>query len=483
MTLSDLNPGLPASPGPLRQPMRIGGGLIDTGRSLRFTFDGRSYEGHPGDTLASALLANGVRLMGRAALSNRPCGPLTSGAEEPNALVELHSAGQREANVRATTTELAEGLCARSQNRWPSLALDVLPLRRRLDAALGAFLPAAQRPAPVEQAESGGGDVGDLACDLLIIGAGPAGLMAAQTAGRAGLQVILADQDFRFGGRLNAETDRIADQPGAEWAAAVVAELAGMANLRLMLRTAVTGAGAGGTYNALERVAGHPRQRLWQISCTRALFAGGAVERPLDFANADRPGIMLAGAMRAYANRWGVAVGAEVAVFTDNDDGLRSAADLAARGVQVVAVIDRRAQGPLLPGLRHIQGAQVVDTKGHLGLSALTLRHADGRLETLKVSALGISGGWEPCPQAGMPGPGLMLAGAAAGRLSTTGALRSGAEAARQVAQSLGRQAPYALARVRAAAPSALAPALANWPHPPGQVPFAAAVDRSGPGR
>jgi methylglutamate dehydrogenase subunit C len=173
-------------------------------------------------------------------------------------------------------------------------------------------------------------DKGFLHCDLLVIGAGPAGLMAALTAGRTGKRVILADEDFRMGGRLNAETFGLGQSSGVDWAGAAVAELAAMPNVRLMARTTVLGAFDHGIYSAVERVsdhlpvppAGKPRQVLWRIYSQRAILCGGATERPVAFENNDRPGIMLAGSLRAYANRWGVKAGERVAVFTNNDDGL-----------------------------------------------------------------------------------------------------------------------------------------------------------------
>ncbi len=247
-------------------------------------------------------------------------------------------------------------------------------------------------------------DKGFVHCDLLIIGGGPAGLMAALTAGRAGARVIVADEDFRMGGRLNAETFGVGSGSGADWAAAAVAELASLPNVRLLPRTTVLGAFDAGIFSAVERVSDHlalplpgkPRQILWRIYARRAILAGGAIERPIAFENNDRPGIMLAGALRAYANRWGVAVGQRVAVFTNNDDGLRSAADLAAKGVEVAAVIDSRPGGAKLAGIDHIQGGQVIDSAGRLGLASITVRDAQGRTRTIACTALGVSGGWNP---------------------------------------------------------------------------------------
>jgi sarcosine oxidase subunit alpha len=457
------------------QSNRIAGGQIDRSRTFRFTFDGLSYTGHPGDTLASALLANGVRLMGRSFKYHRPRGPISAGSEEPNALVQLRTGARQEPNTRATVAELFDGLDATSQNAWPSLRFDAMAVNDRLNAffTAGFYYKTFMWPAsfwekvyePIIRRAAGLGaltreedpddyDKGFLHCDLLVIGAGPSGLMAALTAGRAGARVILADEDFRMGGRLNAETLELGGTAGADWAAGVVAELAGLANVRLMTRTTVAGAFDHGIYAAVERVSDHiavpakgkPRQTLWRIYSRRAILAGGATERPIAFENNDRPGVMLAGALRAYANRWGVAVGDRVAVFTNNDDGLRTATDLQARGVDVVAVIDAREGGRVLPGIRHLKGAEVVDAQGRLGLASITIRQANGQTETVKVSALGVSGGWNPNLnisshhrsrpvwdegiQSFIPGtdgpPGLTAAGAAAGALSTHRALATG---------------------------------------------------------
>jgi sarcosine oxidase subunit alpha len=471
----------------MSQNNRISGGQIDRSKSLRFTFDGVTYSGHAGDTLASALLANGVRLMARSFKYHRPRGPISAGSEEPNALVELRSGARQEPNTRATVVELFDGLVAQSQNRWPSLSFDAMAINDRFNTffTAGFYYKTFMWPAafwekvyePIIRRAAGLGslsrledpddyDKGFLHCDLLVIGAGPSGLMAALTAGRAGLRVILADEDFRMGGRLNAETLAVGDQSGADWAAGVVAELASLPNVRMMPRTTVYGAFDHGIYGAVERVSDHlpvpmpgkPRQTAWRIYTQRAILAAGAIERPIPFENNDRPGIMLAGALRAYANRWGVAAGRRVAVFTNNDDGLRTATDLQAKGVDVVAVIDTRSGGPLLPGIRHLQGAEVIDSRGRLGLTEITVRSANGSIETFKVEALGVSGGWNPNVSltshhrsrpvwrddlaAFVPAPdapaGLIPVGAAMGDLSTHAALCGGAEAAARVVADLG---------------------------------------------
>jgi methylglutamate dehydrogenase subunit C len=466
---------------------RIGGGQIDRSISLQFSFDGKTYTGHPGDTLASALLANGVRLMGRSFKYHRPRGPLSAGSEEPNALVELRTGARQEPNTRATVAELFDGLEAKSQNRWPSLVFDALSINDRLSNffAAGFYYKTFMWPAafwekiyePIIRRAAGLGslskledpdtyDKGFLHCDVLIIGAGPAGLMAALTAGRAGARVILADEDFIMGGRLNAETHLIGDQSGSAWASAARVELSSLPNVRLMLRTTVIGAFDHGIYSAVERVSDHlllprpgkPRQTLWRIYSKHAILAGGATERHVAFENNDRPGIMLAGSLRAYANRFGVTVGDRVAVFTNNDDGLRTALDLQAKSVDVVAIIDSREGGALLPGIRHLRGAEVIDTGGRLGLSSITVRSANGKIEEINATALGVSGGWNPnvnitshhrskptwdeAIAAFIPGEGgpmnLTVAGAASGAFSTHAALATGQSRTLDVLKAMG---------------------------------------------
>ncbi len=465
----------------MTQKNRLAGGQIDRARTHKFMFDGKHYTGHEGDTLASALLANGVRLMGRSFKYHRPRGPLTAGSEEPNALVELRGGARQEPNTRATTTELYDGLLARSQNRLGSLKFDLLAVNDRLSNFLtaGFYYKTFMWPAafwekvyePIIRHAAGLGslslkddpdtyDKGFLHCDLLIVGAGPAGLAAALTAGRAGVDVILADEDFRMGGRLNAETHALGDQSGADWAAATVAELTSLPNVRLMARTTVIGAFDHGIYGAVERISDHlhtpdtgkPRQILWRIYTKQTILAAGAIERPIAFENNDRPGIMLGSALRSYANRYGAAVDQRVAVFTNNDEGHRTAADLMAKGVKIAAVVDVRPDGPRSLDYEVLHG-EVVDTKGRLGLTFAEVRLANGSTRMLECGALGLSGGWNPnvhltCHQRGRPTwnealaafvpggilpAGMSVAGAANGDMSTAAALRGGAEAARKV--------------------------------------------------
>ncbi len=470
--------------------MRISGkGLIDRGRRVGFRFDGARYEGVEGDTLASALLANGVRLMGRSFKYHRPRGVLSAGSEEPNALVTVGLGPAQEPNVRATVLELHEGLEVRSQNRWPSLGFDALAVNDLGARFLGAgfyyktfmwpksfwervYEPIIRRAAGLGalsgEANTDRYEKAFAQCDLLIIGAGPAGLMAAKRAAEAGADVILCDEDVVTGGRLNAERDEIAGQPGRDWAAAVTRDLQAMDNVRIMTRTAVVGAYDQGTYGALERLPhdvamrhGAARECFWRIVAKRAVLAAGAIERPVAFANNDRPGIMMAGAVRAYLNRWRVAAGERVAVFGNTDDAHRTARDLIAAGVHVSALVDARPHATCDLDVPFHPGAQVCDAQGRRALEAVTIRTARGETR-VRADCLAMSGGWNPSVHltchtgarpvwdGGIAGfvpregavPGLHVAGAARGVFSTEGCLESGAEAAAEALRALGRKVP-----------------------------------------
>jgi len=481
------------------QPNRLAGaGLIDRNRPLSFQFDGKRYSGFDGDTLASALLAAGVRLVGRSFKYHRPRGILTAGSEEPNALVELRSGSRREANTRATVAELFEGLEARSQNRWPSLALDVGAVNSLFapifvagfyyktfmwPAALWEKLyePVIRRAAGLGRASAEADpDTYEKAyafCDVLIIGAGPAGLAAALSAARSGARVILCDEDFLLGGRLNGERHEIDGVSGPAWTRQVEAELLAHPEARILRRTTVFGVYDGGmsgthTFAALERVSDHlaipplhqSRQRFWRIIAKRTVLAAGAVERPIVFGGNDRPGVMMASAVRTYVNRFGVIPGPQAALFTTSDDGWKTAFDLAAAGGGLAAIIDARSVvSPALTeaakrlDTRVFCGAQVVDARGTRGLTCITIRDRAGELSHCQIDLLAVSGGWNPnvalCTHLGgrprwsdaiaafVPGDvprGMAVVGAAAGSFSLTGALREGAAAGAEAAAATG---------------------------------------------
>jgi methylglutamate dehydrogenase subunit C len=405
---------------------RTEGGLIDRGRQVAFTFDGKAMRGYAGDTLASALLANDELLVGRSFKYHRPRGVVTASSAEPNALVTIGTGGRAEPNARATMTELHDGLAAVSQNRWPSLDYDIGSLNSLLSPFLSAgfyyktfmwpkaFWEKVYEPFIRKAAGLGKLTIGEVDpdryekcwahCDLLVVGAGPTGLSAALAAGRAGLRVILADEGFRMGGSLLASRGSVGGKAAPDHAAAIVAELQSLGNVTLMPRTTVFGWYDDMVFGAVERVQKHravpstdePVERIWRIAARRAILASGAEERPLVFGGNDRPGIMTASAMRTYLNRFGVSAGRKVAVFTNGGSGYQTARDLAAAGVEIAALIDTRAStAESLPaGIRRVAGA-VVDTKGGKRIKAVRIDRS-GFDETIACDALAMSGGWSP---------------------------------------------------------------------------------------
>ena len=461
-------------------------------RTVTFTFDGQKVQGVPGEPVAAALLAAGIRLVARSFKYHRPRGIMSAGSEEQNALVTVGRGAAQEPNVRATTLEVTEGLEVFSQNAWPSVRHDVMAVNDLISPFIAAgfyyktfmwprsfweklYEPIIRRAAGLGalsgQSNQDAYEKAFAFCDVLVIGAGPAGLMAALTAGRAGADVILADEDTAMGGRLLREREEIDGRAAGTWVAQTLAELSAMPNVRLMTRTTVTGAYDQGTYGALERIAGpraagKPLECFWRIVAKRAVLCAGALERPIAFPNNDRPGIMLASAVRSYVNRWGVAPGKAVAVFGNNDDAHRTARDLAAAGVKVAAVIDSREDASVEGDFSVYTGAHVIATKGRHALQSVTIRTGSGTRE-IRCDCLAVSGGWNPtvhltCHMNGRPTwdegiasfvptpnsiPGMVTAGACNGRFDTAACLREGAEAAAQVVADLGFTAEVTVAQ------------------------------------
>jgi len=408
------------------------GGLIDRSKPLDFRFDGRTMSGYAGDTLASALIANGVKLVGRSFKYHRPRGILSAGSEEPNALVELRSGARREPNTRATTIELYDGLEAASQNRWPSLSFDLLSINQLASPIFVAgfyyktfmwpsalweklYEPMIRRAAGLGRAaEKADPDHYEKAwahCDVLIAGSGPTGLAAALAAGRTGARVILCEEDNRLGGRLLSDGGTIEGMDAAAWVAKAEAELRSMPDVRIMTRTTVTGVFDQGTHAALERVNDHlpvppdhqPRQRLWRIAAKRSIVAAGALERPIVFGGNDMPGVMLASAVRTYITRYAASPAQRLALFTNNDDGWKTVEAALAAGVTVAGVVDARdevsaAQRALASrhGFALLSGVVDHVDGGKTGVKKVSVRLAGGASATLDADTLAVSGGWNP---------------------------------------------------------------------------------------
>ncbi len=475
------------------EPFRLpGGGLIDRARLLNFTFDGNPYVGHPGDTLASALLACGVRLVGRSFKYHRPRGILSAGPEEPNALITLRGNGHLDPNTRATVIELYEGLEALSQNRWPSLRFDLLAVNQFAGSLLAAgfYYKTFKWPAsfwekvyePLIRRAAGLGRASLSAdpnryekvtshCDLLVVGSGPAGLSAALAAARTGARVLLCEQDSVLGGRLLAERRNLGGESASRWVARMEAELRAHPEARILPRTTVFGVYDHGTCGAVENVNDHvagapefqPHKKLWRIIAKSVVLATGATERPLLFGENDRPGVMLAGAVRAYVNRFAVAPGRRAIVFANNDDALRTAIDLSGAGVEVPAVIDARAHSPMhkrvlsaCTGTRLFSGAVLVRSLGGSGVRAAEISTREGPTR-VECDLIAVSGGWSPnlqlaCHLGGKPvwneqiagfvphnmPHGMSVVGAAAGVFTTREALQGGTQAGLAAARLCG---------------------------------------------
>jgi sarcosine oxidase subunit alpha len=415
---------------------RIAGkGRLTPANTVRFTFDGKSYTGLEGDTLAAALIANDVHLVGRSFKYHRPRGILSAGPEEPSALVGVsRDAARHTPNIRATVQEIHDGLDAVSQNRWPSLAFDIGAVNDIASPLFSAgfyyktfmwpkaawkhvYEPFIRNAAGLgvapEEADPDHYVSRYVHCDVLVIGGGAAGLAAARAAADSGASVIICDERANPGGALHFEEEaRLDGLSGYEWAQQAVEKLSAMDNVRVLPRTTAFGYYAQNFVGLVERVTDHlaapdpemPRERLWQVRAKRVIIAAGAIERHMVFANNDRPGIMLASAARTYLNHHGVAVGRKVGVYTANDSAYAAAIDLRKAGADIPAIVDLRddPDGALVEeakalGIRVLTGHAVTGAGGKLRVASMTVERKNGGSgEVIPVDALIMSAGWTP---------------------------------------------------------------------------------------
>ena len=405
------------------------GGLVDRSRPLSFRFEGRDYAGYAGDTLASALLANGVRLVGRSFKYHRPRGILGFGPEESNALMQLGSGARSAPNLRATEIRLHDGLEAQAVKCWPSVRFDIGGVNNLASRFLaagfyyktfmwphwhvyeGVIRRAAGLGKAPKDADPDRYENRFAHCDILGVGSGPAGLAAAGAAAASGGRVILAEQDHVLGGKLRWEGGAVDGVPADRWADEAIAALRDLPNVRILTNTSVTGYFDHDALAMVEAVSGDdpaapahlPRYRHWQVRAGRVVLATGAIERPLVFPSNDRPGVMLASAVRHYLARYGVRAGERAVVFANNDEAYRTATALHAAGGTVAAVVDTRdtvdpAVAALVEtlGIPLLRGAAIVATQGAKALRGVTVRKADGRTVRFACDLLAMSGGSNP---------------------------------------------------------------------------------------
>ncbi len=414
---------------------RAGRGLINKDNPVHFSFDCKTYQGYEGDTIASALLANGVHLMGRSFKYHRPRGPVGSGFEEPNALVTVtRGKGRMTSNLRATTMEIYSGMEASSQNRWPSLGFDAGAFNNTFsmffpagfynktfmwpksfwDKVYEPFIRnmAGLGPAPTEvDADVYGSVYGH--CDVLIVGSGPAGLAAAIAAAKKDQSVILVDENAELGGSLNSSPSVVIDgKPASEWRHKTLKALSKASNVTLMARTTAVGYYHDDFVGLSERLTDHLpilegnqiREKLHRIRAGKVILAQGAIERPLVFDGNDKPGVMLASAAQDYLNVYGVAVGKEAVVFTSHDSAYTAAFELADANIRIAAIVDARIYIPTSlitmasdRGIDVHVGKVLSGTSGKKRVSSAEIYDpTSGAKETIKCDSVLMCGGWTP---------------------------------------------------------------------------------------
>ena len=489
------------------------GGRIDRGRPLAFAFDGRRYEGFAGDTLASALLANGVRILGRSFKLHRPRGILGAWGEEPNAIVQIGTGETTVPNLKATQVELAEALEARSVNCWPSARSDVFAFLKMFGPLMPAgfyyktfkwpswhwFEPTVRRAAGLGVAPTGADpdryEERHEHCDVLVVGAGPAGLAAALAATRAGARTVLADDRPVLGGALQWEEKTVDERPALEWVGEVEGELRAASNARVLTRTTAFGCYDHHLVALAERfgeqTARPIRERLWHVRAEQVVLATGAIERQLVFPDNDVPGVMLASAARNYAVQYAVRPGRRAVLVTSTDSGYDAAESLKPRGIAIEAIVDTRmdpgevAARARRAGFAVRAGYVPVRVHGTRAVRAIdiqplaeTLRaHSTGSLLRLECDLVCVSGGWTPSVHlfsqargqlrydaeraAFVPGSGpkgFQCAGSAAGQFALRECLTDGFAAGRKAAKATGARSDAGISPIAAPERTAVAP-------------------------
>ena len=412
-------------------------GYINRDKKISFKFNGKKYFGYEGDTLASALLANGIHLVGRSFKYHRPRGFIGAGVDEPNAHVQLYSGAKTEPNAIATTVELVEGLVATSQNCWPSVSFDFGAINNLLNKFFpaGFYYKTFMWPKnfwykiyePIIRKAAGLG-VAPLKpdpdryehkfeyCDVLIAGSGPSGLASALAAAKNGARVILAEDKPRFGGSLLTDEVTIGNKKGKDWADETISQLKSMPNVIVKNRSQVFGYYDHNMMVMFERTKDHienpteftPRQRLWYIRAKEVIVSTGSIERPLVFGNNDRPGIMLASAAKEYMKVYGVLVGKKPIIFTNNDSAYDTAIEFKKNGIDPL-VVDIRANSKssvvqeaknLNINIKFSYG--IVNSKGYLRVNSATIgklnenKSGYENLENVSCDCICVSGNWTP---------------------------------------------------------------------------------------
>ncbi|MCH8166742.1 MAG: sarcosine oxidase subunit alpha family protein [Proteobacteria bacterium] len=490
------------------------GGIVDRARPLGFTWDGRAMQGLAGDTLASALIANGERIVARSFKYHRPRGVMSAGPEEGGALVTVGAGPRREPNAKATQVELCQGLVAGGQNAWPNVRFDL----GRVNDLFGRFLAAgfyyktfiglgrgtaqwmffekfirkaAGMGTASREPDPDSYDIVHDHCDLLVIGSGPAGLAAAELAASHGLDVMLVEQDFALGGALLASTETIEDQPAAAW---LSARLAALKDVRILPRTTAFGLYDTNVVGLYQRVTDHissadpalPRGNFRIVRPARIILATGAIERPVAFGDNDRPGVMLAGAMATYVNRFGVAPGRRAVIAGNGDSVYNDAIALARAGIATTLLDAREIAPPELAQAATAAGVEVrsgylpVEVQGRSSVNGLQIGRParDGHIRperALPCDCIGISGGWSPalhllshrgarpvwnaemaCFLPGTTPAGVAVAGSVAGVWRTEDCIAHGRAAAADAVKALTAKKPRA----------ARAPEPGGWANP-----------------